>query len=283
MSSIASFPMNSPSYKLYQMAYGLIERCPPALGEECALVGSPTRGLATEESDLDVNLWVEVLPPLETRLSWLAAEGVTDLQVLPPRPDDSHWLDGVYQGREIEVGWHTFAAMDAFVERLSVGKIDNLRDTLVARVLVHGLPLRTTGRIEAWQTQLRHYSDAAQRRVIELVLADWQEEAWFSKRLSASDAALESYLRTDLEYVFHVIFALNRLWMPKFKWIQVDLPMLTNVPEGWEHLQAILQGESAITLTQTLDLVRATLRLISSTSHYDNKIATIARALDQQF
>jgi len=55
------------------------EICFNDLGREIAVTGSVARGVADEYSDVELNLWVDVLPAAEGWRAWLEGMGVTDL------------------------------------------------------------------------------------------------------------------------------------------------------------------------------------------------------------
>ena len=63
-----SLPENASaaSIRRAELAQRLVESCPPALADEIALVGSTARGIADDEFDLELNLWAQAIPPLES-------------------------------------------------------------------------------------------------------------------------------------------------------------------------------------------------------------------------
>ena len=55
----------------YDIARHLAEACPSALGEEIAVTGSIALGVADDASDVELNLWTDVLPSVEERRAWI--------------------------------------------------------------------------------------------------------------------------------------------------------------------------------------------------------------------
>src|SRR5438552_2100251 len=101
-------PPDATPQSQYRLALAreLADRCPSALGQEIAVTGSVALGLADDDSDVELNLWVEVLPDAAQRDAWLDVIGATDVKA-----EDVPWGDGTfavtfgYRGVTIEVGW----------------------------------------------------------------------------------------------------------------------------------------------------------------------------------
>src|SRR5438874_9948776 len=88
-----------------QMASELVSRLPQVLGQEVAVTGSVGHGLADEDSDIELNFWVEVLPPQNEWVEWLKAAGATDLVVdAEPIETGSSWVTCRYSGVWVEAG-----------------------------------------------------------------------------------------------------------------------------------------------------------------------------------
>jgi hypothetical protein len=206
-----------------ELAGQLARSCPPELAAEIALVGSTARGLADDDSDLELNLWRETLPPLDTRLDWLRAAGATDIHAeAAPRPDDSYWIACRLGDIPAEVGWQTFAALDANVERLRSGVVVDRKALFLADILVSAIPLRTSGRLAALQAMLNGYSDAVQRAIIDMAVERWSQPEHFAalRRLArhGETLALTERLLADIQLAVRVLYAVNRRWEPSEKW-----------------------------------------------------------------
>jgi hypothetical protein len=88
-----------------QMASELVRRFPPALGHEVAVTGSVGHGVADEDSDIELNFWVEMLPPRNEWLEWRMAAGATDLVVdAEPIETGSIWVTCRFSGVWVEAG-----------------------------------------------------------------------------------------------------------------------------------------------------------------------------------
>lgn len=193
----------APSQRRAELALRLAQTCPPELADEIALVGSVAHGVADDESDLELNLWSATIPPLDARIAWLQAAGASEIHAEDmPRPDDSYWISFTLQRIPGEVGWQTFDALEVALELVLSGKAD--RKALVfAHILTSALPLRTAGRLAAWQARLSGYSDAVQSAIVAEAAARWSRSTAFAsaRRLAqrGERIALMALLVEDLE------------------------------------------------------------------------------------
>jgi predicted nucleotidyltransferase len=210
------------SQRRAELALKLTQTCPPHLADEIALVGSTAHGVADDESDLELNLWAESIPSLGARLEWLRAAGATDIHAEDaPRADDSYWIGFEFDEVAGEVGWQTYAALEAALEMILSGKAE--RKALVfADIVVSALPLRTTGRLVAWQARLANYSDAVQQVIITAAVERWSGPGAFAaaRRLAQrrERIALTELLVEDLDMALRVLYAAHRRWEPSRKW-----------------------------------------------------------------
>ena len=211
-------PVNAASQRRADLARRLAQSCPPALADEIALVGSTARGLADDESDLELNLWAEAIPPLDARLNWLRSAGASDLHVEPaPRPDRSYWIGCRIDGIAVEIGWQTLADAERVLSASGERKAPVLADLLISAI-----PLRTSGRLQAWQEALRAYSDEVQRAAIQAAVERWSppDHLRAMRRLArrGERLALTQALLDDLDLALRLLYAVSRRWEPSRKW-----------------------------------------------------------------
>lgn len=205
-----------------ELASALVANCPPTSADVIALVGSTARGAADDESDLELNLWAQAIPPHGERVDWLRAAGATNIQVEEaPRPDDSHWITFSMGGVSAEVGWQTFAALRASLDRVLSGAALDRKTLAFADVITTAIPLRGD-QLATWQAALANYSDAVQRGIIELAVALWsQPSRWATARRLARHGerlALAEHLLQDLDTAVRLLYAAYRRWEPSRKW-----------------------------------------------------------------
>ena len=206
-----------------ELAYELAQSCPPTLGDEIALVGSTAHGFADDESDLELNLWSNAIPPRDERVGWLAAAGATEIHVEEtPRPDNSYWIGFCLGDVPAEVGWQTFRALRTNLDRIRSGAVIDRKTLAFGDVIVSAIPLRTKGLLPKWQAALNEYSDDLQRSLINAALERWSEPNHVAKarRLAqrGERLALMESLLADLEAALRVLYAANRRWEPSRKW-----------------------------------------------------------------
>lgn len=217
---------NETSRRLALLAESLVANCPVTLGEEIALVGSVARGQADSDSDLDFNCWVRGdIPDTALIQEWLALHGITNpVFEAMKRPDESFWGAFEYAGVGVECGWQSFDAMERFLVRLHDGKIESLRDIRVAEIMSSAVAVRSTGQLARWQARLQAYSDALQKTVITLASAGWQHPSWEADRTRClhenDETRFRQLIQSDLENIIAIIFALNRRYPPKWKWVE---------------------------------------------------------------
>lgn len=67
------------SHVRYAIAQTLAAKAPPSFGQECALTGSTSRGIADEYSDIEMMFYVETFPSYDERERWLQTVGARDI------------------------------------------------------------------------------------------------------------------------------------------------------------------------------------------------------------
>lgn|GEM_PF-230972 len=224
MSKAVTLPERATPASRYraELALKLAQVCPPHLADEIALVGSTAHGYADDESDLELNLWAEAIPPLDARLEWLRAAGATDIHAEPaPRPDDSYWIGFTVDGISGEAGWQTYAALEIALETLLSGKAER-KALAFGDILTSALPLRTMGSLATWQARLSGYSDAVQHGIIAEAVERWSRSGTVAAahRLArrGERIALMQMLLDDLDMAMRVLYAVHRRWEPSRKW-----------------------------------------------------------------
>jgi hypothetical protein len=246
------------SQKRYELALRLVQTCPPELGQEVALTGSTSSGLADDESDLEMNLWGEAIPPAAARVAWLETAGVENIMVFPePRPDESYWIGGRLGDVPLEMGWQTFTGGEASIEKLLSGGADQT----MAYVLLNAIPFRTQGRVARWQERLRVYSDVVQEQAVQKAVSLWSKPERFAamRRLARRGERLAhiEFILADLHALMALHYAVNRRWMPSRKWTLTAARDLPHVPPHWrERIDAVLTAppEESIRLSAQLAL-----------------------------
>lgn len=223
MSIILPASATAASLRRAALAEALAQFCPPALADEIALVGSTAHGFADDDSDLELNLWADAIPPLDARIAWLQAAGADDVDRQDTaRPDNSFWLGFRLGDVPCEVGWQTFAAARDNLDRILSGADTDRKFLFLADIVASAIPLRTGGRLAEWQAALSGYSDAVQAKLIAAAVARWAKPGHVAgvQRLAqrGERLALADTLLADLDAALRVIYAAHRRWEPSRKW-----------------------------------------------------------------
>lgn len=277
-----SLPVNATeaSRKRYELAVKLAESCPPELSKEIVLTGSTARGLADDDSDLELNLWSETIPSLEARIAWLEGAGVQDISVSEERRrDDSYWLNGILLETALEIGWQTFDAAEKLVTLLLAGGASQH----LADIFVTAIPLRTKGRLALWQSQLNRISDDVQDQVIQAIAKLWA----MPKRLAIPFRVMKSgerlaYTRLalyELNELMGLLYAINRRWYPSSKWTLTVARELSIMPERWrERIDEVLTASPEESIYLCVELMLDALALVPPEYDVSAAIAVLSEA-----
>lgn len=234
--NVDSVTITGTSRLLRQIAKRLVKRCPAELGREVALIGSAGWGIADEHSDIDLEFWVQQLPPYETITNWLQDAGVTLRSTdEEARSGEALHFIGRYQDVWAELNWCTISSRTEklratlageTIERSSIGQVWNV---------VTAMPLRTQGLIGYWQQRVADYPDIVQARLIASSSAFWRfphhiEMLWTLARRGEL-LGLDEWLFADLEDGLRILFAINRQWEPDWKNLRAASRLLSQTPD----------------------------------------------------
>ena len=263
----------SPESKIrYQYAQEIAELCPETLFDEIALTGSSSRGIATVESDIEINFWVHQLPSAEERKEWVQSLGVNNIQAMTaPRPDNSYWVNAVYKGIELEAGWQTFADLDSALTELIEARTTEHQALRLAELVISAKPLRGSGTLENWQALLVTYPTLLADKLIDDALKDWFSIDWLENHLT------QPKFKADSHRIWRIIFALNHQWEINWKYAHHSLENLDTCPENIiMRLDAIQQSTPQDAVVIVLELIVDTLQLIKTNKrHYENALILI--------
>ena len=129
------------SLELQALARRVADGLPPEI-DEVLLTGSASRGVADEDSDFEMLLVGETLPPPEEIAAGL---DVFDVGEMPDRR--GWWIGGTAEGEPFElIAWTRARTEERVAGILAAEIVDHIR-IRTAEAIVHGLPLRTSGRL----------------------------------------------------------------------------------------------------------------------------------------
>lgn len=259
--------LNSPNRRRYDLAKQIAFNCPKDFCAEMALTGSTARGLADDDSDLEINLWFAVLPSVEARVAWLEQVGALDIAVQDgARADESYWISCRFGDIDVEVGWQTFAALERLVSQLIAGEITDRRLAL-ADLILSAVPLATEGWLAAQQRKLAGYSDRVQAWIVGEAVGLWRsgERMAEARKLAARGErlALIEHLLLDMTMALRLLYAVNRRWEPGRKWmlsVARDLP--TQPPNFLARLESLFGLPNRVMVETAARLASEVLALV---------------------
>ena len=276
--------------------------CPESLFAEIALTGSSARGLANNDSDIEINFWLKDLPPIKQRAKWLIDLGVTDIVAhTQPRSDGSIWVNGIYKDIELEAGWQTFADLESSLNELIEARTTDNKKLRLAELILSAKSLRGSGTLNHWQAILQNYPEALADKLIADALSGWlNEENWLETRLANND------FESDSARIYRILFALNHRWEINWKWAHHILPNLKIAPKniqkfvGVQHVepentqnvseQSTLKSPSPLgegdlggEVKLGLDLIIETLALINPSFPKRNRATTMFQNIQKEY
>ena len=244
------------SLELQALARRLADAFPPEI-EEVLLTGSAARGVADEDSDFELLLVGEALPPPGEIAAGL---DVFDVDEMPDR--DGWWIGGTVAGEPYELIAWTRARTETRIDRILAAEVVDSTRVRTAEAVVHGLALRTAGGIAGWQERLRAYPDALAEAIVLDAIGDWTEQTPRGLRTLLRPGCrlqLTGQLVADLENVLRIVFALNREWQPGWKRLPDRVAPLAIKPE--RLAERIDEALLAVDIVRARTLVGDTLAL----------------------
>jgi hypothetical protein len=274
----------TPNRRRHDLAKQIAFNCPKEFCAELALTGSTARGLADEDSDLEINLWFAVLPSLEARMAWLEQVGALDIAVQEgTRSDESYWISCRFGDIDVEVGWQTFEALESLVNRLVSGEITDRKLLSLADLILSAIPLATNGWLPAQQQKLTGYSDAVQAWIVSEAVGLWRsgDRMADARKLAArgEKLALVEHLLLDATMTLRLLYAVNRRWEPGRKWmlsVAQDLP--TQPADFLVRLEALFGLPNRVMVETAARLASEVLALVPASYDIGETVAALENA-----
>jgi predicted nucleotidyltransferase len=217
------------SEDLRSLAQRVADALPAELAEEVVLTGSVSRGMADEVSDIE--MLVVTCEPLEledcfrlARAAGLDALGTWGAQGGPTRR-----VSGYRERVPVELIWWPRDYAETQIDALLAGAMHSTADALA-----HGIPLRTSGGLAAWQERLSAYPPALAAAQIEEAALPWGgfAPAGLLTLIRPGDRlALTEWMLDGAIRVLKIVFAFNRVWQPTTKRVAVRVAALEIKPD----------------------------------------------------
>lgn len=239
----------------YQYAQEIANLCPENLFTEIALTGSSARGIATKDSDIEINFWVDDLPSREERKQWIQSLDTSNVQAMTePRPDNSYWVNAIYQGIELEAGWQTFADLEVALTELIEARTTDHKALRLAELVISAKPLRGSGTLSKWQALLATYPPLLADKLIDDALNNCFSVDWLENQVN---------IEANSHRIWRIIFALNHQWEINWKYAEYSLENLYIYPPNIiSRFEVIQQSTPQNAVPMLLELIIDTLQLV---------------------
>lgn len=223
-------------------------RCSPSV-LDVFVVGSLSRGLADQYSDVEIELFTAEETTAAERLSFIELLGGESITHYPDRLCDGSWwsvfaLGGVW----VELGWQTEAAALALLGEIASGTVTDHDRLILASTYRDAIKLRMGGAMARWVAALEPYPAGLDSKIIGGILSLWDNPlAWNVKEALAKRGdrlALTQRFVVDLQRAIRVLYAINRTWERDYKWTAACLKDLKRKPRKLaERIDRVLSAE----------------------------------------
>jgi hypothetical protein len=154
-----------------------------------------------------------------------------------------------------------------------------------ADALAHGVALRTSGLLAAWQARLHEYPDDLAARRIEEAALRWggfTPAGLLTLTRPDDRLALVEWLLDAALRVLTIVYALNRVWEPTTKRLAARIEPLAVKPERLAEriAEALTEAEPRRALLAMTELQLETVRLAPPGPHIDRARQWLAEGLD---
>ena len=216
------------SKELQTLAQQVADALPVEVAEEVVLTGSVSRGMADDVSDIEMLVVTPELLELEDCFGLARAAGLEGLDTWGAQVGPARRVAGYREGVPIELIWWPRDYAEARIDALFAGEVSSTADALV-----HGVPLRTSGLLEAWQERLREYPPDLAAAQIEEAALPWggfTPAGVLTIVRPGERLALTEWMFDGAIRVLTIVFALNRVWLPTTKRLSARVEPLAIKP-----------------------------------------------------
>jgi hypothetical protein len=268
------------SEALKMLAQRVADALPMVVVDEVVLTGSVSRGVADDVSDIEMLIVTREPLELEDCFGFAHAAGLEGLGTWGAQEGPARRVSGRREQVPIELIWWPREHAESRIDLLLAGEMPSTADALV-----HGVPLRTTGLLAAWQDRLRAYpSDLATARIEQAALpwGGFAPAGVLTLVRPGDRLALVEWILDGALGVLTIVFALNRVWQPTTKRLAARVVPLTIKPDRLaERIEvALTEPAPRLALRVMTELQLDTVRLAPSGPNIDRARSWLAEAAD---
>ena len=239
--------------------------------EACFVFGSAALGISDQYSDLELGfIWAQ-LPSPEQLQATAQSVGVSGWEIEPYGEAKQAWLEQFYlYGMKVEAGHWARATIDTIVmdvvERYDVSQTGLLFEKqAIASHLQRAILLYGEEIIQHWQKQLSPYPD-------ELAVAMVQKHLKFrpfhGQRILSERLEIPMLYENNcaiVRWLLNVLFGLNRMYHPGFKWTRFFVEEMTiKPPDFFARLERVFQSDAASGTDELRQLAEETFALVEN-------------------
>jgi predicted nucleotidyltransferase len=217
------------SKRLQALAQQVADALPADVAQEIVLTGSVSRGMADEVSDIEMLVVTRELLELEECFELARAAGLEGLDTWGAQDGQARRVSGYRERVPLELIWWSREYAEAQIDALLEGKAASTADALM-----HGVPLRTKGRLAAWQERLREYPKELAAAQIEEAALPWggfTPAGLLTLVRPGERLALTEWIFDGAIRLLTIVFALNLVWQPTTKRLAVRVAPLATKPD----------------------------------------------------
>lgn len=260
------------------LAQRVADALPAEVAEEVVLTGSVSRAVADDVSDIEMLVVTRDLLELEDCFGLARAAGLEGLDTWGAPDTHARRVSGYRERVPLELIWWPREYAEARIDALIAGEASSSADALV-----HGVPLRTGGLLEAWQERLREYPPELAAAQIEEAALPWGgfTPAGVLTLIRPGDRlALVEWIFDGAMRVLTIVFALNRVWRPATKRLAARVAPLAVKPDRLpERIEdALTEPDPRRALLVMTELQLETVLLAPSGPHVDRARMWLAEA-----
>lgn len=265
----------------------IASKCPVEYGREIIIVGSVSRNLADEDSDIEIEFLVDNLIPEDNMINWIKQIGGTDIYPYgAPLWDGSIWMIFKYKDYWIEAGWQTISSMKNNINSIIEGNVSTHDKLILASTLRNAISIKNNGILSNLQEQLNFYPEKLQKDIIINTIKPWTIDLAIEARkmLSKREDKMPFLERIipDIQGVLRILYAVNKQWEPDWKWTKYIINNLKIKPQNLEDRidSIICIRDTKENLNNCFELIKDTLLLIPKELKLDKTIADILKNID---
>jgi predicted nucleotidyltransferase len=266
--------------ELTTLAQRVADALPAALAEEVVLTGSVSRGLADEVSDIEMLVVTRDALELEDCFRLARAAGLDERGTWGAQGGPSRRVSGYRERVPLELIWWPLDYAEEQIDALLAGAMHSTADALA-----HGIALRTSGRLAAWQERLRSYPPELAAAQIEEAALPWGgfAPAGLLTLIRPGDRlALVEWIFDAAVRVLTIVFALNRVWQPTTKRLSTRVAPLATKPDRLAERieEALTEPDARRALLVMTELQRDTVSLAPKGPNVDRARVWLAEAVE---